>query len=335
MSETSRTAWRRELMGQERSENPYTRLPTILTADELMDKAMRRAVRARRGKRDVRAAERAMVMTASNILSDNLKRVVHRFPSLERLPPFYLELTDLLVGVNRLKFSLASINWASNKISAISRAALREMRREDPGAVRRRVFGRMGSIMREISDDIELLRETRELFKGMPSFRNCPTAAVAGFANVGKSSFVRSISSAKPQVAAYPFTTRAISLGEVRSGGRIYQIIDTPGLLDRPLHERNEIEMQAILALRNLADMIVFIVDPSETCGYSIEEQVRLLDEIRESFDLPLIVISNKVDLGAKFEGADLSVSSSTGEGIEDARRLILDVLDSLAGNQG
>ncbi|VUT27614.1 MAG: GTPase CgtA [Candidatus Syntrophoarchaeum sp. GoM_oil] len=312
-------------------ENPYSKMPTLLTSDELMDKAIRRAKRARRGKRNIRAAERTMLLTTSNILSDNLKNVIRNFPSLNMIPPFYLELTDLLVGVDRLRISLASINWAADKINEISRSALRDMKRNEPGTVRKSAFGRIGSIMREITGDLELLSETRDIFKRLPSFRDCPTAAVAGFANVGKSSFVRLISSAKPVIAEYPFTTQAISVGEIRDRGAIYQIVDTPGLLDRPLGERNEIEMQAILALKNLTDLIVFIIDPSETCGYSRIEQMHLLDEIGHSFDLPILVISNKADLGEKFEDSNLTVSATTGEGIDDARRLILDELDRLS----
>ncbi|OFV68686.1 MAG: GTPase [Candidatus Syntrophoarchaeum caldarius] len=315
-------------------ENPYSRIPTILSSDELVDKAFRRAKRAKRGKRSSRAGERTMLLTASNILSDNLKNIIRNFPSLNNIPPFFIELTDLLVGVERLKIALGSIDWAANKINEISRRSLREMRRTDPVIVRKRAFGRIGSIMREISEDIDLLSDTRELFRKLPSFRDCPTAAVAGFANVGKSSFVRLISSANPQIAAYPFTTKETSVGEIRKGGEIYQIIDTPGLLDRPLDERNKIEMQAILALKNLTDLIIFIIDPSGTCGYSIEEQIRLLEEIRSDFDLPIVVISNKADLGVEFEGSALAVSATTGAGINEARDLIIEELDRLKSDQ-
>lgn len=52
------------------------------------------------------------------------------------------------------------------------------------------------------------------------------------------------------------------------------QIIDTPGILDHPLEERNVIEMQAVTALAHLRAAILYFVDPSEQCGHSIEEQV-------------------------------------------------------------
>jgi nucleolar GTP-binding protein len=50
------------------------------------------------------------------------------------------------------------------------------------------------------------------------------------------------------------------------------QVIDSPGVLDRALEQRNTIEMQSITALAHLNSLIVFIIDISETCGYTIED---------------------------------------------------------------
>lgn len=57
--------------------------------------------------------------------------------------------------------------------------------------------------------------------------------------------------------------------------------MDTPGILDHPLDERNTIEMQAITALAHLNACILFIIDISETCGWSIDEQVALFKNIK------------------------------------------------------
>lgn len=54
-----------------------------------------------------------------------------------------------------------------------------------------------------------------------------------------------------------------------------FQVIDTPGILDQPLEERNTIEMQAVTALAHIRSAILFIMDVSEQCNYSLEEQVR------------------------------------------------------------
>lgn len=69
-----------------------------------------------------------------------------------------------------------------------------------------------------------------------------------------------------------------------------WQIIDTPGVLDHPLEERNIIEMQAITALAHLRAAILYFIDVSERCGYSIEQQIKLYENIKPLF-------MNKVNL--------------------------------------
>jgi nucleolar GTP-binding protein len=54
-------------------------------------------------------------------------------------------------------------------------------------------------------------------------------------------------------------------------------VVDTPGILDHALEERNTIEMQAITAMAHLRASILYIMDVSEQCGYSIEEQVNAI----------------------------------------------------------
>jgi len=138
---------------------------------------------------------------------------------------------------------------------------------------------------------------------------------------VGKSSLLRCLSSAKPEIAQYPFTTKEIHVGHIEKTEKYitkrFQIIDTPGLLDRPLSKRNEIEKQAIAALTHLADLIVFVLDVSETCGYSLEDQKNLLSQMEEMFSgCSLVVVENKVDF-KKTDSTNLKISCKTGEGID------------------
>lgn len=53
-----------------------------------------------------------------------------------------------------------------------------------------------------------------------------------------------------------------------------WQVIDTPGILDHPLEERNVIEMQAVTALAHLRAAVLYFCDLSEQCGHTLEEQV-------------------------------------------------------------
>ena len=68
--------------------------------------------------------------------------------------------------------------------------------------------------------------------------------------------------------------------------------------MDHPLDQRNTIEMQAITALAHLNAAILFVMDISETCGYSIEQQVQLFNSIKPLFQAkPLVIVLSKIDL--------------------------------------
>jgi len=148
-----------------------------------------------------------------------------------------------------------------------------------------------------------------------------------GLSNVGKSSFVALVSSAHPEIASYPFTTKGLAVGHFERNKIRYQVIDTPGLLDRPLEERNEIELQAISALKHVGKVMLYIIDPSETCGYTVEKQMHLLEEIRKEFSLPLIVAANKTDITAMSGGVDMSMSTLTGEGVEAVLEKLINLI--------
>ena len=167
--------------------------------------------------------------------------------------------------------------------------------------------------------------------KKFPEVHDVPSVIIAGYPNVGKSSLLKCISSAKPKIAQYPFTTKQIHVGHIESEEKytkkLYQIIDTPGLLDRPLSKKNYIEKQAIAALNHLADLIIFIFDPSETCGYSSEDQLNILTQIKEIFsDIPLIVVENKVDL-KKTNSTNLKISCINNQGIDKLTEEIFSIL--------
>ena len=90
--------------------------------------------------------------------------------------------------------------------------------------------------------------------------------------------------------------------------------MDTPGLLDRELEKRNKIELQGLAALEHIADLLVFVFDPTETCGYSMETQNNLLAHIKTTFtEVPIIEASNKTDLGTAGPGIQISARDNIG----------------------
>lgn len=314
----------------------FEKIHTVPTSEELTNKAFKRASRAMSGKtienrESLFRANESMVLTAANIFTDNLANIVRRFPSFDQLPRFYYELTDILVGIEKLKMSLASVDWASGKIHEVARSYVGKIRNsETPEPVRREAFGRLASIIKSINKDLLFLNEARNILRKLPDVQDEPTIVIAGYPNVGKSSFVSKITGASPEIAPYPFTTKGVTIGHFIRDGVRYQVMDTPGLLDRPMSERNDIEKQAITAIHYLDAVVMFIIDPSESCGYEIEDQKRLLSEIRENFKLPLLVVANKADRPEfkKMDEIELNISTITGEGIEEVTDRLLEMIE-------
>ncbi|MFQ6135849.1 MAG: NOG1 family protein [Candidatus Hydrothermarchaeales archaeon] len=326
----------------------FKKMPKVLLADELVDIAFKRASKESRKLPKkiprhlrVKKKEAAKVKVVSGYIRKHFGKVISRTPSLDQLTPFYHDLVDILVGIDAFKRSLASLNWATDVILRLEKKTLYKIRtsrkNEDIFEARRAFYGRLTSILKQIESDLRFLNSAREQLQKLPSVESTFTIVVAGAPNVGKSTFVRGITSAEPKVDSYPFTTQRLLLGYFERRHRRFQVVDTPGLLDRPLGERNEVEKQAILALEHLADLILFLFDPSEVCGFPIEYQINLYREVSDIFDIRVVPIINKSDLlkektiddfSKKIEGEVFICSSTKNQGLEAIIGMIVDIGD-------
>ena len=112
-------------------------------------------------------------------------------------------------------------------------------------------------------------------------------------------------------------------------------MVDTPGLLDRPMVERNEIEMQAIAALENVGSVAVFLLDPSEDGGTSMDSQLNLLEEVRTLLgDTPVVLVDGKMDLLGLNESdlinpvsGNIAISATEGWGLEVLRSHLIEII--------
>ncbi|PIN74699.1 hypothetical protein COV18_05765 [Candidatus Woesearchaeota archaeon CG10_big_fil_rev_8_21_14_0_10_37_12] len=268
--------------------------------------------------------ERQRIDTITRSLTDSLGRIERCFPSIDDLDPFYLELIKCALDYVLLKKSLGALNWAGKQIKSVQyevKGRLYGARTADHVIKARVAFsGRVSSVMKQIKKNLEYLEEARKIMKSFPSIKtDINTVVIAGFPNVGKTTLLAALTGSTPKIAHYPFTTQTLNLGYE---GKEIQYVDTPGLLDRPLSARNPIERQAIIALKHVAKIILFVIDPTETCGYTVKQQKNLLLEIKKAFKLPIILVSNKADQNVEFEKA-MKVSAKEKTGIDELKKEI------------
>ncbi|MBS3801332.1 MAG: 50S ribosome-binding GTPase [Candidatus Thermoplasmatota archaeon] len=313
----------------------YKTIPPIATSQELIDRAFARARKKtiQDPKKYFRKKKTYIARTESftDTLSSVLESYIKQFPSLDQLPQFYQELIHNSLNLDSLRHSLGAIQWAKDTIDNIATSQTKTLRRSTDlqfiHKKQREIHGRCTSIIKQINADFQVLRDARDFIVKLPDIQDIPTIVIAGYPNVGKSSLLSCLSRAKPHIAQYPFTTKTIQVGHMKQRTDFFteqfQIIDTPGLLEQPDEERNEIEQVAIIALSNLADIVIYLLDPSESCGYTLIQQQQLLSRLKQQFtNAEFIIVKTKNDLYDADE-QELSVSCITNDGIDELRSLL------------
>ena len=314
----------------------FEKIPIILNSEELIERSLNRTKKIQIHDRNTQYKLKKTIIAKtesfSTIVVDTLEKYVKEFPSIDNLPKFYQEILDIKINLDKLKKSLGAVDWARKTCFMISSKQLKTLKKSKKvdflKMKQKEIYGRLSSVIKQVNNELIILSEARNLLKKLPEIMDLPTVVIAGYPNVGKSSLLSCLSSAKPKIAQYPFTTKEIHVGHIEKKIRYeqyrLQIIDTPGLLDRPISKRNDIEMQAIAALAHLADLIVFVIDSSETCGYSLNDQKNLLERIKNLFkDSDLIIVENKSDIKS-IDTKYFKISCKTKEGIDDLLNEIL-----------
>lgn len=318
------------------------RIPTVLSAQEILDKAFQKASKIDILDPDryhrIRKTEVARLRSAVDNVADTLDRFPDAFPNMDSLRSYPAEVLDIVVGRANLKKALGSIKWAARKVRQISQDTEHQMLRVR-GSVdgffkaRKRAYGRISSVVEEVDPDLTVLAEARDRVRALPTVSpDYATVVIAGYPNVGKTSLLRAWTDATPDVASYSFTTTRAEVGhfvvaDAHGVETQYQVIDTPGLLDRPDEERNDVERQAVAALRHAADAVLFLVDPTENCGWDLAAQEHLLEQVKQEMaGVPLLVAESKCDLAAT-EHDRPRFSTRTGEGVPELQAKVLELL--------
>ena len=294
------------------------------------------------------------VKFAQQTFHDKLSAIITQFPKIESIHPFYADLANVLYDKDHFKIALGQVSNVTKFIDRIAKEYVKLLKYADSPfkckMLKKAALGRMCTLVRKLKDTLAYLEEVRRHLSRLPNINVfSKTLLLAGHPNVGKSTFMNVLSNANVETANWAFTTRSLYVGHFDYQLEKWQVIDTPGILDRPLNARNTIEMTSIVSLAHLPAAILFLIDISTTCGYTIEEQVNLLISLAAVLkNKPVVVVLNKIDICKPSEISQeelnlihslsnyfefiqfVGCSTKTGEGLDEAKNKACEMLVAL-----
>ena len=253
------------------------------------------------------------VKFTSETFGEKFQAILDGFPRLQDIHPFHKDLLNTLYDADHFRIALGQVATAKRLIETVSRDYVRLLKYAQSlfqcKSLKRAALGRMATICKRLREALVYLEQVRQHLGRLPSIDpNTRTLLICGYPNVGKSSFLKSITRADVDIQPYAFTTKSLFVGHFDYKYLRFQAIDTPGILDHPLEEMNTIEMQSITAIAHLRSAILYFMDLSEQCGYSVQAQIQLFQSIRPLFANKLVfIVINKIDV-TKPEDLELEV---------------------------
>ena len=156
-----------------------------------------------------------------------------------------------------------------------------------------------------------------------------------GFPNVGKSTFISKVTSAKPKIADYHFTTLVPNLGVVKGEyGDSFVIADIPGIIEGA-SEGTGLGLQFLRHIERTRLLLHFL-DVSGSEGRNPVEDFNIINEELKKYSEKLstrkqVIVANKIDVMqddslyqevekmAKEKGIEIfKISAATGEGVKE-----------------
>ncbi|OCL09281.1 nucleolar GTP-binding protein-like protein [Glonium stellatum] len=285
-------------------------IPVVPTSQEFLDIVLSRTqrrlptqIRAGFKISRIRAFYTRKVKYTAETFTERLSATLEAFPRLQDIHPFHRDLLNTLYDADHFRIALGQLSTAKSLIEAVARDYVRLLKYGQSlfqcKQLKRAALGRMATICKRLKDPLVYLEQVRQHLGRLPSIDpNTRTLLICGYPNVGKSSFLKNISRADVDIQPYAFTTKSLFVGHFDYKMLRFQAIDTPGILDHPLEEMNTIEMQSITAIAHLRSAILYFMDLSEQCGYSVSAQIDLFHSIRPLFANKLVfVVVNKIDV--------------------------------------
>ncbi|OAL69160.1 nucleolar GTP-binding protein [Trichophyton violaceum] len=251
----------------------------------------------------IRAFYTRKVKFTSETFCEKFSAILDGFPRLQDVHPFHKDLLNTLYDADHFRIALGQLSTAKRLVETVARDYVRLLKYAQSlfqcKQLKRAALGRMATICKRLKDPLLYLEQVRQHLGRLPAIDpNTRTLLICGYPNVGKSSFLRSVTKADVDVQPYAFTTKSLFVGHFDYKYLCFQAIDTPGILDHPLEEMNTIEMQSITAIAHLRSAILYFMDLSEQCGYTVVDQIKLFNSIKPLFSNKLVfIVINKIDV--------------------------------------
>lgn len=274
------------------------------------------------------------IKTCGTEAAARLKALSQSIPDTSKLPPLYREIVLVFASEADLERAAYRLSWASKRIEGMKMLFLQKVSRtkhtQNSRDVRKEFFGRVADFTRKCANEFEMISYLWKSLKNLPDLKEEKTFAIAGLPNVGKTSLLKAITGSAPEIQPYPFTTKGLMVGYANFNFEEVQFIDTPGLLDRPMQKRNIIELQSIAVLKTISDFVIYVFDPSETCGFPLEKQKNLFEEVKKTFGKPTIAVANKMDIvgGRNLKDVEvdaIEVSCEGGLGVQQLKNALIE----------
>ncbi|KAF5952712.1 hypothetical protein HYC85_010656 [Camellia sinensis] len=280
----------------------FQKLPMVMPSVDILYSSLRKAKRVSATKGIANIAKRERNKGAKQLdalmkeLAVPLRMYKDNFPNKKYLHPYERSLIELTLGDGSYEEVLGKVDALRKKVISVGK---------EHASLCAKVgffFGEWRSLSRFLSHDgkaVDDLLNVAKTLRAMPVVDlETPTLCLVGAPNVGKSSLVRILSTGKPEICNYPFTTRGILMGHIAFGYQNFQVTDTPGLLRRHDDDRNNLEKLTLAVLSHLPTAVLYVHDLSGECGTSASDQFVIYKEIRERFSSHLwIDVVSKCDL--------------------------------------
>jgi GTP-binding protein len=166
-------------------------------------------------------------------------------------------------------------------------------------------------------------------------------AGLIGLPNAGKSTFLATVTAAKPKIADYPFTTLTPQLGVVRSDAREFVLADIPGLIEGAhegagLGDRFLGHVERCRVLLHLVDGLTehaghayrTVRDEIEAYGHGLADKPEIVALTKADALAPEQLKQQVARLKRAAKATPLVVSAVAGTGVPTALRELLAVID-------